>query len=565
MFENPELRKRLLLALGLTAVVLLASDLASVLLLGRHTLTAPLATPPAAQASAPANATMPAIAASPAASAVLAPATSNVTVGLQNSRVSVSIALQGGRVQGVLLKQYQHEIAEPAGYTLLQPSGPTAEYVAAGWQGGGLQGPDEQAVWAVEADQNTPERVSLVWRNTTGQAFQRTFALQPDGYVVNVTERAFNSATLPVTLTPFVQIHRAAGEAGTGYAKHEKSNFVNYFGPMGLTMEGDNQRLYEAGYADVQDAGQVPNVVGSGGWWGFSSQYFLVSVVPGDAVSTTRGFRYAPPATNATTGPNVGPNVGVFSASLTWPSLVVAPGAEQVITYQLYAGPKHYAQLKGLGQGLEQAISWGWFEPIVKWLYYLLVWFHGWAGNWGGAVLLLTLALKLATFPLANTSYRAMAKMKKLQPEVEALKEKYKDNQQGMAVAMMALYKEKKVNPLSGCWPMLIQIPIFFAMYKVVLVAFEFRHAPLGLWITDLSAMDPYFVLPILMGASMWVQFKLNPPPADPMQAAIFKWMPLLMTVMFLWFPSGLVLYWLCNNVLSIAQQWLILRREKAI
>ena len=556
MFENPDLRKRLMWALSLTAIVLLVSDLASVLLLGRHALSAP--TTPAAQvSSAPASLNNP-TAAAPATPVMVPPATSNVTVGLQNSRVSVTIALQGGRVQGVLLKQYQHEIDEPAGYTLLQGTGPTAEYVAAGWQGGGLEGPNEQSVWALEADQNTPERVSLVWRNATGQAFQRTFTLQPDSYVVNVTERAFNSATLPVTLTPFVQIHRAAGEAGTGYAKNEKSNFVNYFGPMGLTMEGGNQRLHESKYADVKDAGQVPNVVGSGGWWGFASQYFLVAVVPGDAVSTTRGFRYAPPAPASN-------NPGVFSASLTWPGLVVAPGAEQVVSYQLYTGPKHYAQLKELGQGLQQAISWGWFEPIVKGLYYLLVWFHGWAGNWGGAVLLLTLALKLATFPLANTSYRAMAKMKKLQPEVEALKERFKDDQQGMAMAMMNLYKEKKVNPLSGCWPMLIQIPIFFAMYKVVLVAFEFRHAPLGLWIQDLSAMDPYFVLPILMGASMWVQFKLNPPPTDPMQAAIFKWMPLLMTVMFLWFPSGLVLYWLCNNVLSIAQQSLILRKERAI
>jgi YidC/Oxa1 family membrane protein insertase len=559
MFENPEIRQRLMWALGLTAVVLLVSDLASVLLLGRHALSAPTA--PAAQVSAPANPVMPAATAAMPATPAATPAVSTVTVGLQNSRVSVTIALQGGRVQGVLLKQYQHEITEPAGYTLLQGTGPTAEYVAAGWQGGGLEGPNEQSVWALEADQNTPDRVSLVWRNATGQAFQRTFTLQPDGYVVNVTERAFNSATLPVTLTPFVQIHRAAGEAGTGYAKNEKSNFVNYFGPMGLTMEGDNQRLHEAGFADVQDTGQAPNVVGSGGWWGFSSQYFLTAIVPGGDVSTTRGFRYAPPAMDATSGQNV----GVFSASLTWPGLVIAPNTEQVVTYQIYAGPKHYAQLKELGQGLQQAISWGWFEPIVKGLYYLLVWFHGWAGNWGGAVLLLTLALKLATFPLANTSYRAMAKMKKLQPEVEILKEKFKDDQQGMAMAMMNLYKEKKVNPLSGCWPMLIQIPIFFAMYKVVLVAFEFRHAPLGLWIEDLSAMDPFFVLPILMGASMWVQFKLNPPPTDPMQAAIFKWMPLLMTVMFLWFPSGLVLYWLCNNVLSIAQQWMILRKERAI
>jgi len=294
---------------------------------------------------------------------------------------------------------------------------------------------------------------------------------------------------------------------------------------------------------------------------GITNQYFMAGILPGTVdgkdVPSSRQFRHA-----TATGPD-GATHDVYTASVSWPNVVVPAGGNAEVKYSFYVGPKHYALLKAADNYLERAISWGWFEPLVKPLYAVLTWLHGHLGNWGLAVIGLTLLLKIVTFPLANKSYRAMAKMRRLQPEIEKLKERYKDDQQNLALETMKLYKKEQVNPLSGCWPMFIQIPIFFAMYKVVLVTFEFRHAPLGLWISDMSVHDPFFVLPVLMGISMFVQFKLNPPPADPTQAMMFQWMPVFMTVMFLWFPSGLVLYWLTNNVLSVAQQWVIMRRHR--
>lgn len=553
---------RMIWALALSGLILLVSDYASVQLFGRHVTGAkPVAEgskEPAGQvtkgadiAAVPMNGTE---AVSP--TAALAPA---MRLPLGNERIDASINTIGGRLDQLVLKNYKSEIDEKDGFIFLKPNGNHAEYVAAGWLGAGIEGPNENTPWQVEGDVNAPGKpVVLVWRNSSGQAFQREFVVNPDSYVVTVTERVINTAELPVSLTPFVQVHRA-----DGYWPNEHSSWVNYFGPMGVTEKDENGfQQYEEKYADLKKAGKSHIVEGQGGWWGITSQYFMTAVMPGmidgkEEISQ-RQFRYA--SRTAEDGVH-----DVYTASVSWPNLVVAPGQTREVTYKIYSGPKHFGQLQAAGSELDRAISWGWFGPMVKGLYAALAWLHGYLGNWGFAVMALTLILKIVLFPLANKSYRSMAKMKKLQPQLEKMKEKHKGNQQAMATEMMALYKREKVNPMSGCWPMLIQIPIFFAMYKVVLVMFEFRHAPLGLWITDMSVYDPFYVLPLLMGASMWVQFKLNPAPTDPTQAMMFKWMPLFMTFMFLWFPAGLVLYWVTNNVLSIGQQWLIMRQEKAV
>jgi YidC/Oxa1 family membrane protein insertase len=292
--------------------------------------------------------------------------------------------------------------------------------------------------------------------------------------------------------------------------------------------------------------------LGFGGWWGITGQYFMTAIMPAvDGGDVSKDFRYA----------NVD-GVDLYSAAVQ-KDVSVAAGGQAEVHYAIYAGPKQQATLQAAGHGLERAIDWGWFAFIAKPLYNVLLWLHALFGNWGLAIFGLTLLLKLVTYPLASQTYRSMAKMKKLQPQLKSIQEQHAGDRQAAALKTMELYAAEKVNPMGGCWPMVIQVPVFFAMYKVVLVAFEMRQAPLfGLWIHDLSHMDPYYVLPVLMGMSMYVQMQMNPPASDPSQQVVFKFMPVMFTVMFLSFPAGLVFYWLCNNLLTIAQQWYIMRKH---
>jgi YidC/Oxa1 family membrane protein insertase len=556
--------RRLLLAVGLSAVILLGADFASMKWLGHHALATMQKPVAGAQAE---NATPAASTAAEATAATISPSQPVVIpvveVPLESERMAGTISSKGGQFDNLTLKQIAGEITDEGGFQLLRPfSSVSSSYVASGWTGA-VEGPNESTLWQVVPQAQGSGKVVLQTTNTTGQTYTRTFMLVPDSYLVDVTEKVTNNAELPVSLNPYVQVRHEGG-----FWNGERGSWVNSFGPMGVVaeMKGDtaaNQkesgfRQFERSYKDLAGKGPGDTVTGAGGWWGITSQYFMTAVLPetvnGTNMQSTRGFQH-----NNVNGRDF------YTASVSWPGIVVQRGGNAEVHYQLYTGPKHYPQLKAADHHLERAISWGWFEILVKAFYAVMVWLHGLLGNWGLAVIGLTILLKLLTFPLANKSYHSMAKMRKLQPKIEEMKARYKGDQQAMGVEMMKLYKKEKVNPLSGCWPMLIQIPIFFAMYKVVLVMFEFRHAPLGLWITDMSLHDPYFVLPILMGISMYVQFKLNPAPSDPTQAAMFKWMPVFMTVMFLYFPAGLVLYWFTSNVLSIAQQAYIMRKDKAL
>lgn len=554
---DPAQRKRLLLALVLSAVVLFGFDFVASRFFGHSFMggmSAAVAKPAAESAAAPVAgvAALPGMVAG--GDGAVPVAASTLRMKLENKDMEAQVALTGARLDTLTLKEHSRELKDGKGFDLLKPAGTYAEYVAGGWQGSGIEGPGENTPWQAEADVNGDGKpLLLVWRNSTGQSFQREMKLTPQSHVIEVTDRVVNGAALPVTFSPYVQVHRA-----DGYWPNERSSWVNYFGPMGVVQEGENLITHERKYATLKKDGSGEPVQGTGGWWGITNQYFMTAIIPltlnGKEVPSERLFGHS----------MVGAQ-DFYSAGVRWPGVVVPSGGSAELTYQIYAGPKHDAELQAAGHGMERAIDWGWFKMIAKPLYHALVFFYDHLGNWALAVIALTFALKLATLPLANKSYHAMAKIRKLQPRLQALKERHGGDQQALAMATMQLYKEEKVNPLSGCWPMLIQIPIFFAMYKVVLVAFEFRHAPLALWIHDMSAADPYFVLPVLMGISMFVQFKLNPAPTDPTQAMMFKWMPVFMTVMFLWFPSGLVLYWLTNNMFSIAQQWIIMRGDKAI
>ncbi|MGB5468487.1 MAG: membrane protein insertase YidC, partial [Sedimenticolaceae bacterium] len=248
--------------------------------------------------------------------------------------------------------------------------------------------------------------------------------------------------------------------------------------------------------------------------------------------------------------------IGMIGAPLS-----VTAGNETTGQTRLYVGPKLQHVMENVAPGLELTVDYGKLTFLAKPIFWLLEKIHALVGNWGWAIIFLTMLIKLAFFKLSETSYRSMANMRKLTPRIQALKDRYGDDKQRMQQAMMEMYKTEKINPLGGCLPMLVQIPFFIALYWVLLESVELRQAPWILWIDDLSIKDPYFVLPLIMGVSMFVQQKLNPPPPDPMQAKILMFLPVVFTVMFAFFPSGLVLYWVVNNLLSIAQQWVITKR----
>lgn len=286
----------------------------------------------------------------------------------------------------------------------------------------------------------------------------------------------------------------------------------------------------------------------TGGWAAMVQHYFVTAWVPDSKATNTFTTRV-----NKTTGENF--------IGFTGSELVVAPGESKAIAASLYAGPKIQKTLEKISDGLELTVDYGWLWFIAQGLFWLLNLIHGYVGNWGWAIVLLTILVKAAFFQLSATSYRSMAHMRRVTPELQRIREQYASDRAKQSQAMMELYKKEKINPLGGCLPILVQMPVFIALYWTLMESVELRHAPWILWINDLSVMDPYFILPLIMGASMFVQFMLNPAPPDPMQAKIMKLMPIVFTFMFLWFPSGLVLYWVVNNILSIAQQWYITRQ----
>ncbi|HEX2859524.1 MAG TPA: membrane protein insertase YidC [Alphaproteobacteria bacterium] len=487
----------------------------------------------------------------PAAAAV--PAMKEIV--LANDVLHLGYNLVGGKLDTLTLNKFEAHLGQPGGVALLngESGQPLSTWLDSGWQSvGGMQVPDAGAVWQQQgsiAQGSVAGTATMVFKNASGQTFERTLTLQPGSYLIDVVDRVWNTAQLPVTLRHYTRVNRTGGAE-----PNEHSSWVNYSGPMGVVVNADGKEIvHEGKFSDIKKETRTAAVAGDGGWWGITTQYFMTGILPVQGNGeVARDFRFV----------NNG-GTDLYSANVQR-DVTVPAGGQADVRYKIYAGPKQQELLEAAGQGMERAIDWGWFAVIAKPLHTLLLMLHGWLHSWGLAIFAITLLLKLATFPLANKSYRAMAKMKKLTPEITRLREQHAGDQQALALKTMELYSREKVNPMGGCWPTLIQIPIFFAMYKVVLVAFELRHAPLtSFWIHDLSVMDPYYVLPVLMGASMYVQMQLQPPAADPTQQMVFKWMPVMFTVMFLSFPAGLVFYWLCNNVLSVAQQYYMLRKDK--
>jgi YidC/Oxa1 family membrane protein insertase len=376
-----------------------------------------------------------------------------------------------------------------------------------------------------------------VWEDpATGVRVEKTYIFKRGSYQIALKIRVINNGTEPVDLTPYFQFTRH-GEAprGSSYFLH------TYTGPAFYT---DAKKFQKVAFKDIQGGKADYEKTADNGWVGMVQHHFVTAWLPEGSVKREYYTRAL--------------GSGLYSAGVILAEGTLAPGQEKTFTVPLYAGPQIQNLLEKTAPGLDLSRDYGWLTPLAYPIFWALQKIERFVGNWGWAIIILTILLKLALYPLSAAGYKSMAKMKKLTPRLQKLKETYGDDRAKLHQAMAEMYKTEKINPLGGCLPILIQIPVFIALYWVLLAAVEMRGAPWIGWVTDLTAPDPFFILPIIMGVTSILQVKLNPQPMDPMQAKIMMIMPVMFTVMFVFFPAGLVLYWVTNNILSIAQQWAI-------
>ncbi|WP_424942349.1 membrane protein insertase YidC [Aliiroseovarius crassostreae] len=503
-------------------------------------------------------------------------------VDIDTPKLEGSISLLGGRLDDLRLKSYRTSLADQSPIvTLLKPTGDAGAYYALyGWTPGGQTAiedvPGPSTIWAVEGGEKlTPSTpVTLRWDSPNGLIFRRTISVD-EHYMFDIAQSVENTGTEAHRVAPYGVLARH------GEPSDLKGFFILH---EGIIRQTDTE-LAEIDYDDVVDLdfdsreGARAEVaeIEENGWVGFTDHYWMTTMIPASGQPFTSAVRYAE-------------NSDIFQTQIRLPVQDVAPGATIEAETRLFAGAKewetirNYQNNEGVYKFLD-SIDWGWFFFLTKPIFALLHWLNGVIGNMGWAIIALTLVIKAVLFPLAYKSYVSMAKMKELQPEMEKIKERAGDDRQKVQQEMMELYKREKVNPASGCLPILLQIPIFFSLYKVIFVTLELRHAPWVGWIRDLSAPDPSSilnlfgllpyaapspesflaiislgVLPILLGISMWLQQKLNPAPTDQTQAMIFAWMPWVFMFMLGGFASGLVLYWIANNTITFTQQYLIMR-----
>ncbi|MGB0496972.1 MAG: membrane protein insertase YidC [Rubricella sp.] len=501
-------------------------------------------------------------------------------IDIRTPSLSGSLSLTGGRIDDLRLDNYDEtldEESEPV--TLLSPAGsPDAYYALHGWIPSAALGydavPNAWTEWELESGEVlTPETpVTLRWDNGSGLIFRKVISVD-DNYMFDIAQSVENTTGETIRLAPYGIIARHGEPETIGfYILHE-----------GVVRFHDGE-LNEIDYSDMPDLDFDPRENGAveivgveeNGWIGFTDMYWMTALVPQPGAAFTSVVKYTPSS-------------DTYQTETRMPAIDVAPGATGEYSTALFAGAKleerlaEYEEDRGIVQFVD-SIDWGWFFFFTKPIHWALVGLDGMVGNMGVAIILLTLIIKLILLPLAWKSYSAMAKMKALQPEMEKIKERAGDDRQKLQTEMMELYKKEKVNPASGCLPILVQIPIFFSLYKVIFVSIEIRHAPFFGWIRDLSAPDPTSlwnlfgvlpydvsfippflalgVWPILLGISMWLQQKLNPAPTDPTQAAIFAWLPWVFMFMLGSFASGLVIYWVANNTITFIQQYSIMRAQ---
>lgn len=501
---------------------------------------------------------------------------------IQSPRITIdtpslrgSIALRGGRIDDLTLHRYTETIEDGSpDVTLLSPAGADPYMAGFGWLANEIVAlPDVDTLWQADGSTLTPESpVTLSWDNGAGLRFVRTIAVDND-YMFTITQRVENNGATSVTLFPFGWIRRFGEPDTTRF-------FILHEGAIGVF----NSEKKQVGYDDMRDDAdrRTPELIqtSTGGWIGYTDKYWMAALVPDQEREVRASFNYSP-------------DRDMYQVDYLWnDDLIVQPGGAVEVTNRLFAGAKEVATFERYRDSLgvvrfDLATDWGWLPFLTKPIFLALraisgvLEDRGLAQSFGVAILILTVGVKLAFFPLANRSYRAMSKMKLLAPEMKKIKERFKDDRQRQQQEMMALYKREKANPVSGCLPLLLQIPVFFALYNVLLVTIEMRHAPFFGWVKDLSSADPLNIFnlfgalpfdppailpalglwPILMGLSMWLQQRLNPQPTDKMQARIFMMLPIVFTFILASFPAGLVIYWTWNNILSVAQQWVIMKR----
>jgi YidC/Oxa1 family membrane protein insertase len=531
---------------------------------------------PAAPGAAPAAVPLPAGAPAQAvvSAAPEAASAAGARLAIESPRLSGHINLRGARIDDLVLRDYRETIAPNSPLVrLFEPRGGIHPYFAQwGWTAadGKTRVPDAESDWTAEGGPLAPGRpVTLRWDNGAGVVFEIALTLD-ENFMFEAQQRVVNRTDEPVQVLPWARIRREATPQVAGF-------FILHEGFVGV-LDG---RLHEWTYSDAKSEAARRQGVAfeqetpGGGWSGFTDKYWLAALSATEAVRTA--YRHVSEGGRDRWQIDMAPPAPV----------AVAAGATHGLTTRLFAGAKEVHLLDAYRDRLgivdfDKAIDFGWFYWITKPFFYALDFLFRMTGNFGVAILIFTFCIKLLFFPLQNKAYKSMSRMKLVAPKMQEIRERYKDDPQKMQQEVMALYKSEKINPVSGCLPILIQIPIFFALYKVLFVTIEMRHQPFFGWVQDLSAPDPtnlfnlFGLIPwdppaflhmpvwaILMGITMWVQFKLNPTPPDPIQAKIFAWMPVLFTFMLASFPAGLVIYWTWNNILSVAQQWWIMRHER--
>ena len=496
---------------------------------------------------------------------------------IDTPKLKGSIALKGGDIDDIAFKAYR-ETVDPNSNNIVMfsPDGaPNAYFARFYWlaaDGSSLARPSATTLW--KADQSTlteKQPVTLSWDNGQGFLFKRVIAVD-DLYMFTVTDSVEATGNASATLIPYAGIERFGKPkvAGT-YVLHE--GFVGVMGEEGLKELTYDKADKADPVVDAKSKGsQSKNAVG--GFAGITDKYWAAAIVPDQTASYDAVFR-------SIDGPGK-----LYQVDVMRPALTVAPGAPATTATRLFVGAKEVKTVDGYATSLgikrfDLVIDWGWFYFFTKPLFQLMEFVYHWTGNFGIAILIVTVLVKAAFFPLANKSYASMAKMKAVQPQMALIRERFPDDKVKQQQELMELYKKEKINPVAGCWPMLIQIPVFFSLYKVLYVTIEMRHAPFFGWIHDLAAPDPTSVFtlfglipwtppamlmlgiwPMIMGVTMWMQMKMNPAPPDPVQQQMFAWMPLIFTFMLGSFPAGLVIYWSWNNTLSVTQQMLIMKRH---
>ena len=522
----------------------------------------PSGTPPGTPSALPSSPNATTNLAQPTRATLYAPCTDTTRIPVRTPQLQGSIALCGAAIDDLSLNEYRSTIdPDSPPITLLRKKDTAAPYfIEHGWLAAtDNTAPNSQTLWKTSNTTLTPEQpLTLTWTNQDNVTYTKTFHIN-DRFLITITQTVTNNSSQPLTLTPYARIARHTRPETTDL-------FILHEGGIGYL----NKELIELDYDDVED--NKATFTGAQGWLGFTDKYWLTALMP--QPTQTINARYIHIAKRQQ-----------YQSDYTASTRTLAPQETTTYTSYAFAGAKRLADLEAIENDLnvthfDLAVDFGWFYFITKPTFQILDVFNGWLGNFGLAILLLTVLFRLAMYPLANKSFRAMHHMRKLQPEIVRMREQYADDRARLNQEMMAFFQKRKVNPAAGCLPLVLQFPLFFALYKVLFVSIEMRHQPFFGWIHDLADKDPTNIFnlfgllpftppsflhlglwPIIMGATMVLQQKLNPPPTDPIQQKVFAILPYAFTIILAIFPAGLVIYWTWNNMLSIAQQYLLNRQ----